>query len=188
MEEINRRILLDKASAAGAVFGLISGSYIMITMALSDTQNVWVNFLTSVLWFAKLVGCIWLMRYLMARIACNHADVDNSDTFRFGVMTAVFSAIITAAAGYISCEFIFPERMSSVIDQVYKMYGPMLDSNSMSALDMITENYSTIYFFSQLIWCTIYGVALSSILSRRIPASDPFKGYSRDDNETENNE
>jgi len=185
---LEKGALLNKASIAGVIFGLISGSYIIISLAVSGVEGVWIGFLTSALWLAKLVGCIWLMMAFMRSLVNKYSNVDNSDTFKFGALTALFSAIITGALAYVSSEFMFPDAISGQFDQIYKVYGAMLDSNSMDMLDSITENYSTLSFFGQFIWCTIYGVALSGILSRRIPAADPFRGYTKpeENNETEN--
>lgn len=183
MEKLERGTLLNKASIAGAVFGLISGSYIFITNAMASAQVG--GILASLLWIAKFGGCIYLMIFFMKKLVNEFDDVQNSDTLKFGVLTALFSAIITAAASYIASEYVFPDLLNKQIDLVYQMYGEMLDSNSMSVLDRMTENYSTISFFSQLIWCFIYGTILSVIISGKVPTPDPFKDFKNKENDAE---
>lgn len=183
MEKLEHGTLLNKASIAGAVFGLISGSYIFITSAMSAAEMG--GLLSPVLWLAKFIGCIYLMIFFMKKLVKDFDGVQNSDTLKFGVLTALFSAIITAAASYIATEFVFPDLLDKQLNLVYQMYGEMLDSNSMAVLDKMTENYATISFFSQLIWCFIYGSILSVIISGKIPSQDPFKDFKDKENEAE---
>ena len=174
---MDRAAILNKAGVAGLMFGAISGSYLMLSLAVTGVESTWPSLLLSLLWFAKLVGCIWLMDYLMRKMVASNPGVGNSDTFKFGVATAFFSALITAALSYVSTEFLFTSAVATSMDQLYQIYGRILDSNTMSMFDSIVENYSVISFFSQLVWCFIYGLVLSSILSRRIPAPDPFRDF-----------
>ena len=55
----------------------------------------------------------------------------------------------------------------------------MLDSNSMSMLEKMEEDYPQISFFSTLIYCFLYGTVLSAILSRNIPERDPFANFEK---------
>ena len=61
-------------------------------------------------------------------------------------------------------------------DQVMQMYSGMLDSNSLTMMENMRASYPQIAFFSQLIYCFLYGTLLSFILSRYIP-KDPFANY-----------
>ena len=58
-----------------------------------------------------------------------------------------------------------------------QVYSKMLDSNSIAALEKMMGKMSYISFFSNLIYCTLYGTILSFILSRNIPQQDPFANY-----------
>ena len=55
----------------------------------------------------------------------------------------------------------------------------MLDSNSMAMLEKMEDAYPQIAFFSNLIYCFLYGTVLSAILSRNIPTRDPFANFER---------
>jgi len=166
METLDRGTLINSAAVFGGVLGLISGGYVFITSLLGD--SVAGGVVDSVLWIAKLVGCIWIMRWGMMRLAKNYEGVTIREVRNFGLLTAAFSAIITAAATYIAYEYAFPDVIDKQLDQVYQVYGKFLDSNSMAMLDKMSENYSVINFFSQLIWCFIYGSLLTLILSGRV--------------------
>ena len=50
----------------------------------------------------------------------------------------------------------------------------MLDSNSLAMLEKMEGSYPQISFFSNLIYCFLFGTVLSAILSRDIPSRDPF--------------
>jgi hypothetical protein len=59
--------------------------------------------------------------------------------------------------------------------------APMMDSNTLAQTEKMLDNMSSITFFSNLIYCSIYGILLSGILSRMIPSKDPFAGYKPDE-------
>jgi len=185
METLERGTIVNKAAIYGAVLGIVAGSYTFLSYALMDMKGG--GIISSVLWLAKLVGCIWIMMYGMKSLVKEY-DATNKDTLKFGLLCAVFSAIITAAAGYIAIEFVFPGAIDEQINQIYQVYGSILDSNSMTMLDKMTENYSIITFFSQLFWCFVYGAVLSMILSGRIPTPDPFKGFKEKEEENTTDE
>ena len=178
METLERGTLTNRAAVTGAILGLVSGSYTFISFALSSVQHpgggIAIGLLSPVLWIAKFVGCILIMRWAMQKLVASYEGVTNGDTLALGLASAAFSALITAAAGYVAMEYVFPEAVSAQLDQVYQMYGKFLDSNSMSMMDKMVESYSMISFFSSLIWCFIYGAVLSKILSNRIPERNPF--------------
>ena len=44
-------------------------------------------------------------------------------------------------------------------------------------MDTYMENLPQITFISNLIYCFLYGMILSFILSRNIPSKDPFADY-----------
>ena len=64
-----------------------------------------------------------------------------------------------------------------------QMYSSMMDSNSMAMLEKMEDSYPQILFFSNLIYCFIYGTVLSAILSRSIPKNDPFASYGNEADE-----
>ena len=63
------------------------------------------------------------------------------------------------------------------MDTVMQAYAQFMDSNSLSQMDKMLAKMPQITFFSNLIYCFIYGTVLSAILSRNIPSRDPFADY-----------
>jgi hypothetical protein len=90
---------------------------------------------------------------------------------------ALLSAIVYAAVSFANVAFISADMFAQEIDAVMQQMAPMMDSNSISLMDTMMEKMPQITFFSNLIYCFIYGTILSAILSRNIPSKDPFADY-----------
>ena len=173
----------DRAAKAGLVFGAVSSVYMFVTQFLS-TSNMppfAMTALSAVLWIAKFVGCIWLMKFFMNKLTKDFPQAGNSDTFWFGALAGVLSALIFAAVSFANLEFISPDFYSSQREAAMQQFAPMMDSNTLATTEKILENLPSITFFSNLIYCSIYGILLSAILSRMIPSKDPFAGYKPDE-------
>ena len=176
---MDNKIIWNAAGKAGLAFGAISSVYMFATQFLSAGEFPAFAMMaaSSVLWIAKFVGCIWLMMFFMKKIVKDHPEADNSTTFRFGALTGVLSALIYAAVSFANYEFISPDFISSQLDATMQQLAPMMDSNTMAQTEKMLNNMSSITFFSNLIYCSIYGILLSAILSRMIPSKDPFADY-----------
>ena len=53
--------------------------------------------------------------------------------------------------------------------------GGSLDANARQMMEKMKDKMPVIGFFSQLIYCSLYGYVLSLILSRNIPSRNPFQ-------------
>ena len=174
-EKLTRGILWNKAAAAGVALGAVSSAYLFITQYLSGLgTSIWISGLNLVLWGVKLLLCIWLMMHFMKSLVASHEDADNSTTFRFGMITALCSALIFSAVTLANVLVINPDLIHQQIEAALKIYGSSLDSNSLNALDTVESIMPQVMFFSNLVYCFLYGTVLSAILSRNIPPQDPF--------------
>lgn len=174
MEQFDSKIIRNEAGVAALVFGLISGGYIFIEYGLFDflAQHSWIS---TLLWAAKFVGLIALMRIYMIRFKESYEGVGAIELRRYGRQIAYYSALITALCSYLAISVLFPDVITNTINQVYETMGSMMDANSRQAIDMMEQNYGGLVLVSNLIWCTIYGCVLSAILSRSIcGSSSPF--------------
>ena len=173
----------DSAAKAGLIFGAISSAYMFATqfMASCEMSSFAQMAVTAVLWIAKFVGCIWLMMFFMKKLVKDFPQAQNSSTFRLGCLTAVLFSLIYAAVSFANYEFLFPDYMSGQMDAMMQQMAPMMDSNTLAQTEKMLDNMSSITFFSNLIYCSIYGILLSGILSRMIPSKDPFAGYKPDE-------
>ncbi len=182
-EKLTKGELWNKAAVAGLVLGAVSSAYMFITQYLSGLgPSVWIAGADLILWGIKLLLCVWLMMRFMKNFAAAYEGVDNSTTFRFGMLTALCSAFIFAAATLANVLLINPDLVSEQMEAAMKIYGSSLDSNTLDALDKAEGIIPQVMFFSNLIYCFLYGTVLSAILSRNIPPRDPFAGMRESEN------
>lgn len=179
-KQIDRKTIWNEGAVAGLVFGAISIAYMIISTFTGKLGTgkpalaALISVLNVVLWAAKFFGCIYLMKALMKKFAAAYPDAGNSDTFRYGVVTAVLSALLYSGAYLAYILFIQPDMLSEAMDTVMQSYSSMLDSNSISEIENMKGSLPQITFFSNLFYCSIYGTILSAILSRNIPSRNPF--------------
>ena len=113
----------------------------------------------------------------MKQFAAENSEVTNSGTFRLGMIMALLSALVYSAFAFANVAFISPELFESQMDLVMQQMAPMMDSNTQSMMETYMENLPQITFISNLMYCFIYGMILSFIISRNIPSKDPFAEY-----------
>jgi hypothetical protein len=94
---------------------------------------------------------------------------------------ALLSALVYSAAAFANVAFISPELFEEQMNAVMQQMAPMMDSNTLGMMETYLENLAQITFFSNLIYCFLYGMILSFILSRNIPSKDPFADYKPDE-------
>ena len=100
----------------------------------------------------------------------------------FEAAISVLSALIVSACTLLDCTVLLPTHYQDVMNQVMAELQPSMDANLRSAMEDVLSNFSGIMFWSTLFYCILYGVILSRILSRRIPAQDPFAYFPHSDN------
>ena len=168
----------NSAGKAGLALGGVSVSYLLIVQLLSKIEDpslglvILINVSTTILWAVKLFFCIYLMKVFMKKFAASDPEIDNSKTFRFGFLAALFSALIYAAAYMAYLTFIDPELFAQSIEILRE--NPMMDSATLEAVEEMIPSMPTYAFFANLIYCTLYGTIVSAFLSRNIPSSNPF--------------
>ena len=182
MEKIDSKIIFNEADRVALLFGAISGGYIFISQALAllNTQ-VLGSILSVILWAGKFVGCILLMRFFMKRLMRSYEGVTRQNLLGYGTLIALFSAIITAACGYIAIQYVFPDQTKEIFDTAYQTYAGMLDSNAMASMEKIENNFGLISLISNLIWCFVYGWLLSVIMSSSLAGSGKKNIFDDDD-------
>ena len=170
----------ETAAKAGLVLGMISSAYMFLTQFMAGATGFLMTILSFVLWAAKFGGCIWLMSFFMKKFAAEYPEVDNKATFNLGMATALLSALIYSAAAFANIAFISGDAMVEQMNQMMQQMGSMMDSNSKSLMETYMEILPQITFFSNLLYCFVFGTVLSYILSRNIPSRDPFADYKPD--------
>lgn len=179
-ETFTRRDFWDHAGKAGLVLGAISILYMVIEQlwlenAAEAIGNLPASLAAFVLWAAKFAGCILLMRWFMQRFVSKYDAVSQRDASRYGTAIALLSALIYSAFVLAWSKFIDPEMYARAFETVMTQYSAMMDANSIEMVEQLQDRMPTIAFFSNFIWCFLFGTVLSSILSHKVGAADdPF--------------
>lgn len=177
---MDRKTIWESAGRTGLILGLASISYVVISELLGSIQSeskavmALINVFGNLLWLAKLVGCILIMRAAMYKFSDEYIEADNSDTLKFGMASALLSALAFSTFYLADMLFIHPDMITKAIEASQEVFGSMLDSNAIEMMEQMAPKLPAITFFTNLLWCTVYGCALSAILSRNIPPQNPF--------------
>lgn len=175
----DKKSLWDSAGKAGLVLGALCVAYIAVTSFSAklgtDSKMVamLISLLNTCLWIAKFVGCIVLMKYFMKKYAASDKQITNSDTFRFGSATALLSGLIYSAFYLAWVLFIQPDSFQAAFDMIIQ--NSALDPDMFSELENILPKMPVISFFSNLLYCWLFGTVISAIFSRNIPSRNPFE-------------
>lgn len=182
-QNLFRKTMWDTAGKAGLVLALITTVYMFMTqgMAHAEIPAFLNSILSFLLWAAKFIGCIWVMKLFMRRFAIDIPAASGNDTFRLGILMSILSALVYAGVSFANVAFISPDLFAEQMDAIMQQMAPMMDSNTLDQMNRTMENLPQITFISNLAYCFLYGLVLSFILSRNIPVKDPFADYKPDE-------
>lgn len=167
---------------SGLILGLVTVAFMFLSQLTGFIGGAGAQgALGFLLWLCKVVVCIVLMRTFMKRLVSKYDGATNRDTFMLGLWVALFSALIYSAVSLVNMLYISPGLIDEAYNMIYSQMGAMLDSNSRQALAEMQPKIPAISFFSNLIYCFLYGTVLSSILSRGVPSADPFADTHQED-------
>ncbi len=176
---VERKSIWDSAAKAGLALGGISVAYLALTSMLSlmsgdsKAAAIIISIASTLLWMVKFAACLFMLRFFMLRWSAANPDADNSDTFRFGRLTAFLSALV-----YSGCYLAYTTLINpGIYDEAFEILknNPMMNSSAyMQAMENILPMMPTYTFFGNLIYCWLFGVILSAIYSRNIPSKNPF--------------
>lgn len=182
MELLDSKTIRSEGAKAGLVFGTISGGYIFLSLWVSGMGDVG-GIIDLILRLGKIIGLVFLMRHYMIALNTIYDEVDWRQTFRFGLYTVLFSALITASCAYIAYAYVFPASIHDVMETARQMIGSNMDSNTARSFNEMENDFPTYAFFSLGLWCLVYGIVLSFILARTLP-----EGTMGEDEEEEEDE
>ena len=168
---------LNDSGKAGLVIAAVAILYFVINSLLSKTESAQflVNALSILLWAGKFALCIWLMVRFLRKYA-EENDKDRSRTFRFGMMVALFSALVYAGFYLAYVTFIDPDMFAESFNRIAQAYSGFMTSDQIDQMMNMESSLPTVTFFVNLIWCWLFGTIVSAIASRSICGSDnPFE-------------
>lgn len=183
-ERISGKEIWNEAARTGLILGLVSVAYMFITMlsgklgSASKMMALLISLLNFLLWAAKFVGCILLMKLFLTRFADSHKGLWAGDLKRYGRAIALTSALIYAAATLINALYVSPEALSDAFSTVMAQYSSSMSSSDMEAIQNIQGDMPAISFFSTLIYCYLFGTVLTLILAPKIASNNIFNDTS----------
>lgn len=165
-----------------AIDGLILSSVTIIATLISGIltdakTGMSTNFILGiVIWLAKFGGSIYLLYWLMKKYSSYYDTISYGKSFVYGFIVCMFSSIVCACFAYVSLEFIFTEQTRIGIEQTRQMMesSPAYTEQTKAMVMKIFNNYSTYVMFGQLIYLTIFGAIVSSIVSNYTKKTNPF--------------
>lgn len=172
----------DHAAKAGLALGGASIVYLAVTALLglvkgggddvSVAGNILLSLVNFILWLAKFLGCIYLMRFFLQKFASSEPEAGRTRVFRFGSLVGLLSAVVYSAANLAYSTLIAPDMYDSLMD-IYRSM-PQFTDEMLSTAEQIVAKMPTTMFFTNIIYCWLYGTVLSAILSRKICPDNPF--------------
>lgn len=164
----------EAAGRSGLILGCVPVAYMLVSMAVEKINvPVMTSLLGMILWAAKFIACIYLVRVFLKAFSASRPEAGHDDVFKFGAAMTLLSSLIYAAFYLAYVLFIQPDIFTTVAETLKE--SPLMDSNALSALDTMMPKMPRISFFVQFFYSLIWGLILSTIFSRNIPADNPFK-------------
>lgn len=171
----NSNIDWNAAGLAGLALGGVSIAYQLLSHLLMKADSAFLMFSgNTILWTAKFVGCILLMKMFLKRHYRSEGD-EGISTFKYGMLIAALSSLVYSAFYFIYVRYIASGLFDEAFAIMMERYSSFMDSASLEQLENVKPDLPVITFFSNLIYCFLYGTVLSSILSGSIRYRDPFE-------------
>jgi len=187
-ENIQFKTIWRAASLGGIVLAAVSTAYMLINNKLTDFgREFWVQAIVFTLDLVKIVACIWLMRRFMWQFKKDFPHAQRRDVRRVGTWIGLLSALIFATATMMYYT-LNPEFIDQTLNTALEVSKGALDKNSLTALNSFKDNFAQYMFFSQLIYCSLFGCILSLILAMKIVPDNPFAdsdSFPKDDKDDE---
>ena len=121
---MDRKTIWESAGRTGLILGLASISYVVISELLGSIQSE-----SKAVMALINVFCILIMRAAMYKFSDEYIEADNSDTLKFGMASALLSALAFSTFYLADMLFIHPDMITKAIEASQEVFGSMLDSN-----------------------------------------------------------
>ena len=166
----------NEAARYGLIFGGISSAYIYMDrlVVLLGLTGTFGSLLSFVLWAAKFVGCIKLMKYAMRKFSQDNPSAERSDIFRLGRNIAVLSALVFSTFAVADIMYISTEYYQAAYTTIITEMSKTLPAQNVEEIKNMLVDLPKYTFIGNFIYCSLYGIVLSFILSRNIPSQNPF--------------
>ena len=171
---LDNTALWNEAAKAGAYLGGVS----VVCLSLKELAAVSdIDFLIKaasiILWVVEFLGCILLMKDLMLSMRDRYEDVKITDTFRMGRRAALLSGLLLASAEALFVMKAPEAKISDLVDLMAANFNGVMNRDE---IENVVDRLPLVVFFSQWIYCFLYGTVLASVMSRYIYLQKLFGG------------
>lgn len=190
---MDKKEIWNEGAKSGLLLGIFTSVFIftgLLTASLSE-GGVGMRFLSVALsvtfWLIKFFGCLWILRFFMAKFAAACTEASSRQLFSFGTVVALTSAIIVSGVTLLNLTVISPDQMQAAVNATMQSYSALsLGDSDMAILERVMGKLPQIYFFTTLIYCFLFGTVASKIFASTIVRKDEFGDPV--ENQSENNQ
>ena len=174
-KQIDNTVLWNEAAKAGAYFGAVSvGCLALKEWAGTSGSTFLIQAASIILWAVEFFGCILLMKNVMLSLRDRYEDVKMADTYRLGRRAALLSGLLLASAQVLFILKMPQEQMDEFVNQM--MTALPVGAAGREEVEGMMDKLPVITFFSQWLYCFLYGTVLASVMSRYIFLQKLFGG------------
>ena len=150
----------NTAAKDGLILSLVT--IVCMTLGLFNGNG----FLGMVIWVAKLVGSILLLKFFMKRFSESEGPGSN---FGYGVKVCLCSSLVCAAYSFLMYGWLFPEKVTEIFDSLLETMSSMgnMPDESRDIILTVEDNYPQLSCLITFFWCSFLGIILSAILRDR---------------------
>lgn len=166
----------DNATKSGLVLGGISIVFMLINLALASFNKgamlVIANVLSPLLWIAKLVACILLLKFFIKKYFSTNSELTARNLLNQGRAIALLSAALFAAFNMAYYMYIDPDFFEEILASVSNL--GIYTADQLNMLKDMGPQVPTYSFFGTLIYCYLFGSIASSFIVRKLISANPF--------------
>lgn len=182
---MEKRSVWNQAAVPGLVLGGVSIAYELSGLAVGFIKMPLLSgAIGLLLWIAKFVGCILLLKAFMKKYAANNSNATHADIIRFGLVTTLLSAIVYSGLYLAYTIYIVPDVLDQSVDMVTSLYSNKMSAKDIGQIENLKADLPKYICVFNFLRCLFFGVLFSTILSRSIVSSNPFKDNESIDNNT----
>ena len=164
-KELNSGAIWNSAALAGLQLGLATIALTLASSLAADLSGLAGGLLRFLLWAAKLVCCILLLRRLLRRFQQKNEAPDGRTVYKFGLRTVLFSSLLVAAYAAVTLLLTDKGEFMEQIEEAMVSLPVKLDSNSRAAMEAMLPKLPFFTLLSTFAYCFLWGWVLTSIFT-----------------------
>lgn len=159
--------------SVAATYAIMLALVTIISTIIPSVFSDLPGFVGIILWVIKFALSIYLVYYFIKEYSKHFEVFTYKDGFRFGVILCFLSSVIGAAYMFLHFGFLFPEATATQMESVIQN----LESSNPDAAETfmkVMQHLPKIVFAWSLVYYTLFGVLVSSIVANYTKKGDIF--------------